>query len=207
MKTPKDNWRISPTRTALLVIDMQKAWIQEGAPREIPDARRVLPGINQLADFCRRRKIPVIFIREAFRPDLTDMGLMKDILPALADPEWGPLEGNKGAEFHSDLDVRNEDYVITKIRYSPFISGSSSLEPLLRGLGCDTVIICGCGMEACAAATAADGMQIGFKVFFVSDLTARISGEKSHYEAILNIINRQYARVITFEEIRMELDI
>lgn len=205
MDVPKDSWKIDPRHTALVVLDMQRAFLEKGAPREMPDARRVLPGVNKLADICRSLKAPVIFIREAFRPDLSDMGLMKEIRPAHIESEWEPIEGTVGADFYPGLHITKDDYIVTKIRYSAFIAGSSSLEPLLRGLDCDSIIICGCCTEVCANTTAADATQLGFRVFFVSDLTARISKDERDYLAILYFINRHYAKVMTLAEIKKEL--
>jgi ureidoacrylate peracid hydrolase len=144
MNTPKDNWKIDTEKTALIIIDMQRAFMEPGSPREIPDARRILNGVNEIAMFCRNKNIPVIFIREASRPDLSDMGLMSEIRPMSLDSEFEMIEGRIGADFYPGLDVKDTDYVVTKIRYSSFVAGSSSLEPLLRGLGCDSIMPCGC---------------------------------------------------------------
>lgn len=206
MEVLKDRWKIKPRQTALVIVDLQRAWSDESAPKNIPEMRQIIPGINQLADICRRLRIPVIFVREAFRPDLSDMGLMKELRPPDMNSEWEPIEGRKGADFDPRLKITREDYIVTKIRYSAFISGSSSLEPLLRGLGCDSLMVCGGATEVCAQFTAADAMMLGFRVFFIRDLTARITEDKTVYEGILFFINRQFAKVMTLKEIKRELE-
>src|SRR5689334_2791220 len=49
-------------KTALLVIDMQNAFVAPGAPIEVPTARAVVPAINRLAGELRRRGVPVIWV-------------------------------------------------------------------------------------------------------------------------------------------------
>ena len=44
---------IDPRRTALLVVDLQNAWLEPGAPFETPVARTIVPRINRLADALR----------------------------------------------------------------------------------------------------------------------------------------------------------
>ncbi len=54
--------RLDPKRTALLVIDMQNAFVAPGAPIEVPGAREVVPAINRLSAELRRRRVPVIWV-------------------------------------------------------------------------------------------------------------------------------------------------
>src|SRR5438132_13587981 len=49
-------------RTALLVIDMQNAFVAPGAPVEVPAARAIVPAINRLAAELRKRGVPVIWV-------------------------------------------------------------------------------------------------------------------------------------------------
>src|SRR5690348_1149322 len=49
-------------KAALLVIDMQNAFVAPGAPIEVPAARAIVPAINRLAAELRGRGIPVIWV-------------------------------------------------------------------------------------------------------------------------------------------------
>ena len=86
------------------------------------------------------------------------------------------------------LDVKEGDYEVKKIRYSCFIAGSSNLEPLLRGLGRDSFIICGVATDVCVLTTTVDGMMLGFRVFYVGDLTTTFNEERQRIalQAILS---------------------
>jgi ureidoacrylate peracid hydrolase len=201
-KYPKESWAINPDLTALVVVDMQRTFVEQGAPFECPGALDFVPRINQLAAACRKLNIPVIFLR-AVRAADASAGLANDIRPVPPDAEMWPIDGKRGAELHPSLDVIDRDYIIPKIRYSALIPGSSRLEPLLRGLGRDSFIICGVATDVCVGATTIDGMMLGFKVFFVGDLTATFNKER--YHAALEVYNTHYAKVMTFDEVMKEL--
>jgi nicotinamidase-related amidase len=58
---------IIPEKTAVIVVDMQNDFVQEGGPIEIPRARAMVPRLNRLLDVCRAHKIPVIYIHHVIR--------------------------------------------------------------------------------------------------------------------------------------------
>jgi ureidoacrylate peracid hydrolase len=55
--------RIEPRRTALLVIDMQNAWLRPGAAWEQPPARAIVPNVNRLARAMRQAGGIVVWIQ------------------------------------------------------------------------------------------------------------------------------------------------
>ena len=197
-KIPKDSWTIGLKDTALVVVDMQRAFVDPGALRHCVGARGLVPKINELAHICRRLKIPVIFVKGNRKADLSDSGLMADMYPAGVDTEMTSLEGKKGNEFCSGLVVEENDYIVHKIRYSALIPGSSNLEALLRGLGVNSFMICGVATDVCVGATTMDGMMLGFKIFLIGDLTATFTEERQR--AALETYDNHFAKVITFNE-------
>lgn len=198
----KEKWKIDPQKTALVVVDMQRFALDKGSFSETRGARELIPRLNELADMCRRLKIPVIYLCQSNRADLSDIGLLRDFWSLQLDSDLVHLEGRRGVELYPGLNVAPDDYIVTKLRYSAFISGSSNLEPLLRGLDRDRFIICGTAIEGSVFLTAAGGMMLSFKVFCVSDLT----GNVGQAEAFTHILNRRIAKVMTFEEIKKELE-
>src|SRR3989338_7816095 len=54
---------IDPSKTALVVVDMQEGFCAAGACIEVPAARAIVPNINRLAKSCRQASIPVIWLR------------------------------------------------------------------------------------------------------------------------------------------------
>lgn len=201
-KLPKDEWQIEPSKTAVVVIDMQRAYLDPGAPRPIVGGREIVPKINELTAMCRRLNIPVIFIRQTSRPDGSDDGLKRDFRPP-GEHELRTVEGKIGVDFYPELNVAPSDYVVSKIRYSALVPGSSILERLLRGLGRDSFIACGGATDVCLAATAAVGMMLDFKVFVVSDLTATFTEERQ--KAALRVLDEHFAKVMTLDQVKHEL--
>ena len=63
----KVTYPIIPEKTAMLVVDMQNDFVQEGAPIEVPHARAMVPRLNRLLDVCRTHQIPVIYIHHVIR--------------------------------------------------------------------------------------------------------------------------------------------
>lgn len=203
-KAPKDAWHIGINNTALVVIDMQRAFIDEGSPLKYVGAKELIPKINELVATSRKLRIPVIFVKTDRRSDLSDSGLSLDFAYWQENDDMDVRQGRKGNEFCVGLDVRKNDYVVPKIRYSAFIPGSSSLEPLLGGLSRDRFVICGVATDVCVGTTTVDAMMLGFKVFFVSDLTATFSEERQ--KIALEVYDGYFAKVMNFNEVMKELE-
>ena len=53
--------KVIPQKTALLVIDMQHGFVDNGASLEIPKARDITPNIQSLVAAFRDARMPVIF--------------------------------------------------------------------------------------------------------------------------------------------------
>jgi ureidoacrylate peracid hydrolase len=203
MKVPKDAWAINPENTALVVIDMQRAFVGEDSPRACPGSAEFVSKINELSAMCRKVGLPVIFVKDVRKPDLSDSGLMEDFFPEHPADEMEPFEGKRGAEFCLGLDVNEDDHIVHKIRWSAFIRGSSNLESLLYDLGRDSIIVCGVITDVCVGTTVIDAMMLGFKVFLVGDLTATRSPERQ--KIALELYNQRFAKVMTFNEVMKEL--
>ena len=57
----RDFFTVDPRWTALIVIDMQNAFVAEGATYETPGARAMLPKLERLVAFARDHAMPVIW--------------------------------------------------------------------------------------------------------------------------------------------------
>jgi ureidoacrylate peracid hydrolase len=101
------------------------------------------------------------------------------------------------------MDLRDEDYVVIKNRYSCFVPGSSSLERLLRNIGRDTIVLCGTKTNVCVESTARDGMMIDFRVVVLSDATATLSDIEQ--QAALNILIQEFADILSVDEVLDEM--
>src|SRR5215813_8288051 len=72
--------RLEPGRTALLVIDMQRGFLESGAALEVPPGRAIIPNLQRLVEACRRKGVPVIFTEFVYAP----------VVPCLRGDPFGP---------------------------------------------------------------------------------------------------------------------
>src|SRR5438034_2894321 len=65
--TGKSFFTIDPRRCALIVIDMQNAFVAEGAVFETPGARAMIPRLEHLIQFARATRIPIVWTQSDHR--------------------------------------------------------------------------------------------------------------------------------------------
>ena len=68
---------LEPASTALVVIDMQRDFIERGGfgealGNDVSRLAAIIPTVRALLDWCRARGIRVLHTREGYRPDLGD---------------------------------------------------------------------------------------------------------------------------------------
>ncbi|MBA3518847.1 MAG: cysteine hydrolase [Rhizobiales bacterium] len=201
--------RLDPQRTALVVIDMQATFCQEGAPAEVPGSRDIVAPINRLAGHLRALGGRIIWVNHAntSTPTGTDWNsffenFVSDNIRERTIASLSP--GDPGQELWSELDAHEDDLRIIKNRYSALIPGSSPLERIVRSLGIDTLLIAGTKTNVCCEATARDAMMMDFRVVMLSDATAALSDEE-HRATLENII-QQFGDVMTCAEAMHCLD-
>lgn len=188
-------------RTALLVIDMQNAFVAAGAPIEVPAARAIVPAINRLAAALRRRGVPVVWVRHE---NAADGGDWRGFFEAFVRPEnraraaQALSRGNPLQALWPQLVVEQHDLQASKNRYSAFIAGSSALGKLLAERNIDTVLIAGTKTNVCCECTARDAMMLDYKVVLLSDCTAALSDEE-HRATLENVI-QQFGDVLSADE-------
>lgn len=62
--------RFVPGRTALIVIDMQRSFMDPEASLSVPSAWEILPTVQKMVGFCREAGIPVIFTEFVAGPEV-----------------------------------------------------------------------------------------------------------------------------------------
>jgi len=87
-------------------------------------------------------------------------------------------EGSPGHELWPELDVRGEDEIVRKYRYSAFMPGTSELPDRLRARSFDTVLITGTVTNVCCESSARDANMTNFRTVMVSDGNAANSQEE-----------------------------
>jgi ureidoacrylate peracid hydrolase len=167
---------LDPARTALIVIDMQNAFMLPGvAFVEIKTAPDIVPNINRLASALRAAGGTVVWIVTTYTDEVSIdwSGYYR-----LSTPENGKrrsdalVKGTKGHQTWDALEVLPDDPIIEKTRFSALIQGSSDLDAFLRRGGIDTLVITGCLTDVCCESTARDAMMLNYNAIMVTDANA-----------------------------------
>ena len=185
-------------KTALVVIDLQNAFMLPGMPVEVPTAREIVPNVNKLGAAIRGAGGKVVWVKMNLEGQSEAWRVFFD-----GDPRQATLSeltpGARGFELYADLDVRPEDTIVVKNRYSAFIQGASDIDRQLRSAGIDTVIIVGTLTNVCCESSARDAMMLNYRVVFVSDANAALSD--AEHNATLASIIRVFGDVVTTNEV------
>lgn len=195
----EEPWSFDKDRAALLVIDMQKDFVDEGAIMEVAMARHRIPTMRRVIDRCREAGVPVIYTRHVLSDRFEVSPLETAYQPKLK--VTGMREGSAGIKIVPELAPQPNDTVISKHRYDAF--HNTQLETLLRNIRgsgqVDTVIIIGTVTNICCESTARSAFMRDYKVAFVSDANGGL--DDASHNATLEIISRVFGRVMTADEL------
>jgi nicotinamidase-related amidase len=183
---PLPRERITPRNTALLVIDMERDFVCEGAVLETPGARALIPTINRLAGWARQRGMPVIWTYEEHRPDRSDYGIELEYDPVHC------LEGGEGVELAPGLEVAATDlHLHAKRRYDCF--HGTELDLLLRCHHVENLVLCGVTTHQCVMSTAFSARHRDYRVLLARDACAAVS--PAYHAAALFCLSDVYAYI------------
>jgi ureidoacrylate peracid hydrolase len=169
---------LDPARTALVVVDMQNAFMVEGVAHALcKTAVEIVPNVNRLAAAMRRTGSKVVWIKTTYDPGWLTMHA-KVRAEKVAKRIEALAEGSTGHQLYPELDVQPADLIVQKHRYSAFLPESSDLAVRLRAGGYDTVLITGTVTNVCCESSARDAMMMNFRTVLVSDGNAAGSDEE-----------------------------
>jgi len=179
-----------PSHSALLVIDMQRYFLEEGSHACVPTGRAVLENIGKLVAHFREKDLPVIYTRHAYLDD-EPAGVM--------DKWWSDniRESDPLSEIAPDIKPAMGDVVLRKTRYSAFVG--TGLEKMLRSADINSLLITGVMTHLCCESTARDAFMRDFDVYFVIDGTA--SSDEDLHLSSLRALTDGFAIPVTTEEV------
>lgn len=174
---------IDVARTAVVVVDMQNAFLSEGgmfdkAGYDISRAPGVIAKNAELLPALRQAGAKVVYLKMSYTEDYSDAGgphspnwhkelglrLMKDR------PEWWGrfvTQGTWDEEIREEIAPRPGDVVVRKQRYSGF--AGTNLDQVLKTFGVKFCLYTGVATNVCVETTLRDGYLLDYWPILVAD--------------------------------------
>jgi len=174
-------YRFPAGRLALIVIDMQRDFVEEGGfgsvlGNDVRPLARIVPTVRRLIDGFRAAHLPIIHTREGHRPDLSDCPPSKRLRGrgTLSIGDKGPMgrilvDGEPGNETVPELAPRSGEPVIVKPGKGAFYA--TGLDEMLRTQRITHLILAGVTTEVCVQTTMREANDRGYECLLVEDAT------------------------------------
>ncbi len=196
---------IDVARTAVIVVDMQNDFGADGgmfhrAGIDISMIRRAVAPTARVLTAARASCIPVIYLKMAFRPDLSDAGpldspnharhLLLGVGTAVRAPNGGEsrvlIRDTWNTDILPELAPEPQDIVLYKHRFSGFFQ--TDLDSILTSRNIKYLIVTGCTTSICVESTIRDAMFRDYSCVLLADCTAEPIGNglpRSNHDASL----------------------
>ena len=210
--------RSRPGRTALVVIDMQRGFLEPGAALEVPPGREIVPNLRRLIEVCRQKGVCVVFTEFVYStavPCLRGDPFGLEHLPAeegrptgFGHPSGncliGPTvqEGPNSAETIAELAPRPDELVVRGHTYDKFYG--TPLDLALRSRDVRYLLITGILTDVCVNCTLTSAASRDYRVTAVTDGVATLWPELQ--QACFEIWQRKFARLCTTEDVVEEVN-
>ena len=207
--------QVTPSRSAVVVVDMQNDFgsiggMFEQAGVDISEIRAMIPSMAALIDGARRVGMKVVYLKMAFRADLSDAGLpdspnwLKHVPLKAGEHMFAPtgaasrvlVRDTWNTDIVDELRPLAEDVVLYKHRFSGFYQ--TELDSILRGSGIDTLLFVGATTSVCVESTFRDAMFRDFQCLIVEDCVAEPIGAdlpRTNHEASLLVLQTLFGSV------------
>ena len=168
-----------PAAAALLIIDMQRDFLEPGGfgeslGNDVSLLRRTIGPTRRLLEQARAAGLTVIHTREGHRPDLADLPSAKKLRgnPSLAIGDCGAMgrllvRGEPGHDIIAELYPQPGEPIIDKPGKGAFYA--TDLEAILRHRGIQQLIVCGVTTEVCVNTTVREANDRGFDCLVLED--------------------------------------
>jgi len=202
---------IDPKETALIIVDMQKGFVDDGYCFFTPQAKEQIPLISDFKKFCHEKGIPVFMSVFAQDPGYhndyywarnKERGLLND------DGTCKLRLGTDDCEMTAALAPEGDDVVFTKYTYSCF--AHTELETWLKKKKIRTVIVCGTCTNWCVDSTIRDAYHRDFNVVALADCVSTFPHAGADVETWnkieLDLWGEGFAKVMSAEQAKKEIN-
>lgn len=174
-------YSFEPAKTALIVIDMQRDFVEPGGfgatlGNDVNLLQAIIPATKKLLDICRKAGMTVIHTRESHRPDLSDCPPAKRLRgnPSLRIGDPGPMgrilvRGEPGVQIVAALAPLPGEIVIDKPGKGGFYA--TDLGEILRLKGITHLLFAGVTTEVCVQTTMREANDRGYDCLLIEDAT------------------------------------
>lgn len=172
---------LDPEHTALVVIDMQRDFIEKGGfgdslGNDVARLEAIIPTTAALIELFRRKGWPVLHTREAHKPDLSDCppSKIRRGNPTLHIGEAGAMgrllvAGEPGNQIVAALAPIDGEIVIDKPGKGMF--WATGIHERLQGLGITHLVFAGVTTEVCVQTSMREANDRGYECLLVEDAT------------------------------------
>jgi ureidoacrylate peracid hydrolase len=207
--------QIDTARTAVLVIDMQNDFGAKGgmfdrAGIDLSMIQRAVAPTTRVLTAARQAGIPVVYLKMAFQPDLSDAGpadapnWLKHLPMAVGQTVQAPdgtasrilIRDTWNTDILPELAPQEGDIVLYKHRFSGFYG--TDLDAILKRCGAKYLLITGCTTSICVESTIRDAMFRDYSCVLFADCAGEPLGEdfqRSNHEASLFVIQALFGWV------------
>ena len=187
-----------PSRTAVIVVDVQRIFTDMIPFPLSPALGEVLPRMTRFLDEARRRHVPIVYLRTVLAPEDYSINTMLWPEPLRAQFEVGA----PGTQCDPAVSPKDGDREVIKTRYSGFVK--TELDSVLKGLHVETTVILGLTTNVCVQSTARDAWQLDYRTITVADCCSEGIGGPFplvNHDAALQSIARNFGIVCTSDEV------
>lgn len=175
-------YEFRPEHSALLVIDMQRDFVDPGGfgeqlGNDVGQLRSIIPSLRAVLDAWRRAGWRVIHTREGHSPDLSDCPPTKLARGRLSCGigDNGPMgrilvRGSYGHGIIDELAPAPGEPVVDKPGKGAFFA--TDLDLILRNAGVSSLIVTGVTTEVCVTTTVREANDRGYECLVLSDCVA-----------------------------------
>jgi biuret amidohydrolase len=182
--------QFAPQRTALVIIDMQRDFLEpdgfgESLGNDVKLLHAAVAPIKAVLNAARRQRMLVIHTREGHRADMTDAphAKVERGSPATRIGAAGPMgriliRGEAGHDIISELYPLPGEPVVDKPGKGSFYA--TDLQLILQNHAIENLIVCGVTTEVCVHTTVREANDRGFRCLVLGDCCASYFPEFHH---------------------------
>ncbi len=167
---------LDPTRTAVVVVDMQNAFCHPDGSLYAPDSEAAIEPVSTLVDRAHDAGASVVYTRDVHPPEQFDDAHYYDEFE-----RWGEhvLEGSWDAELVDALDPQPTDHVVEKHTYDAF--QQTELDGYLSARGIDDLLFCGTLANVCVLHSAGSAGLRDYRPIIVEDALGYLEADHRDY--------------------------